>query len=67
MLNFNTNMTGFAVSNTTDIQPMTLHIDTDMIKLSHKELEIDFELKPDKFKNIDTIIINGYKYIKLKE
>ena len=67
MLNFNTTMTGFAVSSTPDIQPMTLHIDTDMIKLSHKELGIDFELKPDKLKNIDTIIINGYTYIKSKE
>ena len=27
-------------------------------------MEIEFELEPDKLKNIDTIIINGYKYVK---
>jgi hypothetical protein len=58
--------TGLAVSSV-DVEPMTLHIDTNLIKLSHKEFEIDFDLNPDKLKNIDTIIINGYKYVKLKE
>ncbi len=58
--------TGLAVSSV-DVEPMTLHIDTNLIKLSHKEFEIDFDLNPDKLKNIDTITINGYKYVKLKE
>lgn len=47
-----------------DLMPRTLQIDTNLIKLRHKEIEIEFELEPDKLKNIDTIIINGYKYVK---
>lgn len=57
---------GLAVSSL-DVEPYTLHIDTNLIKLHHKELEVEFELDPNKLKNIDTIIINGYKYVKLKE
>lgn len=29
-----------------------------------KELDVEFELEPDKLENIDTLIINGYKYVK---
>lgn len=47
--------------------PYTLQIDTDLIKLKHKEMELEFELEPDKLANIDTIVINGYKYVKEKE
>jgi hypothetical protein len=60
-----TNIVGCAVGSA-DVEPMTLHIDTNLIKLSHKEFEIDFDLNPDRLENIDTIIINGYKYVKLK-
>lgn len=34
------------------------------IRLQHKETEIDFEFDTKKLENIDTIIINGFKYIK---
>ena len=61
-----TNIVGCAVGST-EVSPMTLHIEADLLKLSHKEFEIDFDLNPDKLKNIDTIIINGYKYIKLRD
>ena len=66
MFDIKNSSTGLAVGSV-DVEPMTLHIDTNLIKLSHKEFEIDFDLNPDKLKNIDTIIINGYKYVKLKE
>ena len=61
-----TNIVGCAVGSA-EISPMTLHIDANLIKLSHKEFEIDFDLNPDKLENIDTIIINGYKYVKPKD
>ena len=61
-----TNIAGYAVGSC-DISPLTLHIDTNLVKLSHREFEIDFELDPKKLENIDTIIINGYKYVKPKE
>ena len=65
-MTFADSITGYAVGSA-DINPMTLHIDTNLIKLSHKEFEIGFELDPKKLENIDTIIINGYKYVKPKE
>lgn len=46
--------------------PYTLQIDTDLIRLRHKEMELEFKLEPDKLANIDTIILNGYKYVKEK-
>ena len=46
--------------------PYTLQIDTDLIRLKHKEMELEFELEPRKLENIDTIILNGYKYVKEK-
>lgn len=49
-----------------DLIPHTLQIDTELIRLRHKEMELEFELEPDKLANIDTIILNGYKYIKEK-
>ena len=63
---FKNTKTGLAVGKL-DIEPCTLQIDTSLIRLCHKELEIAFELQPDKLKNVDTVIINGYKYIKVKE
>lgn len=36
------------------------------IKLEHKEMDIDFEFDTSKLENVDTIIINGYRYIKDK-
>ena len=50
------------------VEPLlfTLQIDTDLIRLRHKEMELEFELDPDKLENIDTLIINGYKYVKEK-
>ena len=56
-------ITGYAIGSI-NVSPMALQIETNMIKLSHKEFEIDFELNPKKLDNIDTIIINGYKYVK---
>lgn len=47
-----------------ELIPFTLQIDTELIKFRHKEMELEFELEPDKLANIDTIIINGYKYVK---
>lgn len=61
-----TNIVGCTVGSA-EVSPMTLHIEAELLKLSHKEFEIDFDLNPDKLENIDTIIINGYKYIKLRE
>lgn len=49
-----------------DLIPHTLQIDTELIRLRHKEMELEFELEPDKLANIDTIILNGYKYVKEK-
>ena len=63
---FENTYTGLAVGSV-DIEPCTLQIDTNLIRLHHKELEIDFELDPKKLKSVDTIIINGYKYIKVRE
>ena len=33
-------------------------------KVQLREVDIEFELEPDKLENIDTLIINGYKYVK---
>ena len=47
-----------------ELMPFTLQIDTNLIKLRHKEMDIEFDLEPGKLENIDTIIINGHKYVK---
>ena len=49
------------------LKPNTLTIDTHLITLKHKEMAIEFTIDPKKFENIDTIIINGFKYIKVKD
>lgn len=36
------------------------------IQLQHKETEIEFEFDTKKLENIDTIVINGFKYVKEK-
>lgn len=48
------------------LTPQTLQIDTKLITLKHKEMDLELELDPSKLENIDTIIINGYKYVKEK-
>lgn len=47
------------------LTPFTVRIvNCKKIQLHHKEIDVEFELDADKFENIDTIIINGYKYVK---
>lgn len=49
------------------LEPFTVEIgNCKCIKLGHKELDIEFELEPDKLENINTLIINGHKYVKEK-
>jgi DNA-directed RNA polymerase subunit M/transcription elongation factor TFIIS len=49
------------------LEPQTLTItNCEKITMHHRELDIDFELSPDRLENIDTLILNGYKYIKEK-
>ena len=47
--------------------PRPLIIDTNLIILKQKEIAIEFTIDPKKFENIDTITINGFKYIKVKD
>ena len=47
-----------------ELMSRMLQIDTNLIKLRHKEMDIEFDLEPEKLESIDTIIINGYKYVK---
>ena len=55
---------GTAISS---IEPNALTItNCEKFKVQLKEIDIEFELDPNKLENIDTIIINGYKYIKDK-
>ena len=50
-----------------NMSPQTLTItNCEKIKLKHKEMDIDFEFDTSKLENIDTIIINGHKYVKEK-
>ena len=49
------------------LEPQTLTItNCEKITMHHRELDIDFEFNPDRLENIDTIILNGYKYVKEK-
>lgn len=49
------------------LEPCTLTItNCDTFKVHLRELDIEFELESDKLENIDTLIINGYKYVKEK-
>lgn len=49
------------------LEPCTLTItNCEKFKVQLRELEVEFELDPDKLENIDTLIINGYKYVKEK-
>jgi hypothetical protein len=34
------------------------------IKMHHKEIDIDFEFDTSKLENIDTIIVNGHKFVR---
>lgn len=46
-----------------DIQPNTLQINCELIKITHRELDIEFELNTKKLENIDTIEINGHRFV----
>ena len=47
------------------LEPCTLLItNCEKFRVQLKEVDIEFELEPDKLENIDTLIINGYKYVK---
>lgn len=49
------------------LEPQTLTITKcDKFKVQCKEMDIEFEFDSDKLQNIDTIVINGYKYVKEK-
>lgn len=49
------------------VRPQTLTItNCEKFKVQLRELEVEFELEPDKLENIDTLIINGYKFVKEK-
>ena len=50
-----------------DLIPHTLTItNCEKFKVQLREIDVEFELNPDKLENVDTIIINGYKYVKEK-
>jgi hypothetical protein len=49
-----------------DIQPNTLQINCELIKITHKELDIEFEFNTKKLENIDTIEINGHRFVREK-
>ena len=47
------------------VEPCTMTIaNCEKFKVQLRELEVEFELDPYKLENIDTLIINGYKYVK---
>jgi RNA polymerase subunit RPABC4/transcription elongation factor Spt4 len=47
------------------VEPQTLTItNCEKFRVQLREVDIEFELEPDKLENIDTLIINGYKYVK---
>lgn len=49
------------------MQPNTLTItNCEKFKVQLREIDIEFELDPDKLENVDVLIINGYKYVKEK-
>ena len=49
------------------LEPQTLTItNCEKFKVQLREIDVEFELEPDKLENIDTIIINNYKYVKEK-
>ena len=55
---------GTPVGSITPMDSNTLHIDCDLIKLYHKELNIGFKLDKKKLENISVIEINGYRFVK---
>lgn len=47
------------------VKPQTLTItNCEKFRVQLRDIDIEFELEPDKLENIDTIILNGYKYVK---
>lgn len=64
LYNINNSGTGMAMASITPIDSKTLYIDCDLIKLYHKELDIEFKLDKKKIEGIDIIEINGYRFVK---
>lgn len=50
-----------------DMKPNTLQIDCDLIKINHKELNIEFEFDTKKLKHIDIVEINGHRFVRDKK
>lgn len=69
LYNIDSSGTGIAYGgiNPEDLISKTLLIDCELITLHHKELDIEFELKPEKLENIDTIEINGHRFVRDKK
>lgn len=50
------------------LSPRTLTIENcELIKMHHKELDIEFEFNTKKLENIDIIEINGHKFVREKK
>ena len=49
------------------LKPHSLIIDTSLITLKQKEMDIELTLDSSRLKDIDTIVINGFKYVKVKD
>jgi hypothetical protein len=69
LYDINSSGTGIAYGgiNPEDLVSKTLSIDCELITLHHKELDIEFELKPEKLENIDIIEINGHRFVRDKK
>lgn len=53
------------IAKLSEIIPNTLTItNCELIKMHHKELDIDFEFDTKKLENIDTIEINGHRFVR---
>lgn len=48
------------------LEPTLTITNCEKFKVQLREVDIEFELEPNKLENIDTLIINGYKYVKEK-
>ena len=49
------------------LMPHSLIIDTSLITLKQKEMDIELTIDSSRLKDIDTIVINGFKYVKVKD
>lgn len=50
-----------------NIQPNTLQINCELIKITHRELDIEFEFNTKKLEYIDVIEINGHRFVRDKK